>query len=274
MTQSEPNTMEQGQENSGRYAPVNGLDLYYEIHGSGQPLILLHGGVGASEMFGPNLAKLAATGQVIAVHMQAHGRTKDIDRPLRFQSMADDVAALIDHLGLEHTDLLGYSMGGNVALQAAIRHPQKIRKLVVISAPMSNAGWYPEVQTSFEQMAANAAQMGNRLKQSPMAQLYPDVDWVILFTKIGNMESQHYDWSQDVAGLKMPTMLMYADADSVRLRHILDFFSLLGGGQRDAGLDGSARPSARLAIVPGATHYDILSTGIVAELVTPFYDAD
>jgi pimeloyl-ACP methyl ester carboxylesterase len=272
MAQSEPKGT--GQENIGRYAPVNGLELYYEIHGTGRPLILLHGGVGASEMFGPNLEKLAAARQVIAVHLQGHGRTHDIDRPLRFESMADDVAALVAHLGLERVDLLGYSMGGNVALQTAIRHPGKIRKLVVVSAAMKHDGWYPEVLFSFEQMAANAAMLGNGLKQSPLAQLYPDVDWVSLFGKIGEMESRDYDWSRDVAALKVPAMIMYADADSVHLEHILDFYRLLGGGQRDAGLDGSARPSARLAIVPGTTHYDILSTGIVADLVTPFLDAE
>jgi pimeloyl-ACP methyl ester carboxylesterase len=268
MTQSEP----KGTQKSG-YAPVNGINLYYEIHGAGQPLILLHGGVGASEMFGPNIEKLAATGQVIAVHLQGHGRTRDIDRPLRFESMADDIAALITYLNMERADLLGYSMGANVALQAAIRHPQKIRRLVVISAPMRHGGWYPEVIRSFEQMAASAAQLGNGLKQSPMAQLHPDVDWEILFRKIGELESRDYDWSLDVAELKVPTMLMYADADSIRLEHILDFYRLLGGGQGDAGLDGSARPSARLAIIPGTTHYDILSTGIIADLVTPFLDS-
>jgi pimeloyl-ACP methyl ester carboxylesterase len=267
MNSSEP------KENPGRYAAVNGLELYYEMHGAGSPLILLHGGVGASEMFGLTLVKLAATRQVIAVHLQGHGRTHDIDRPLRFESMADDVAALIAHLGLERADLLGYSMGANVALQAAIRHPGKIRKLVTISASMKHNVWYPEVQASFEQMAANAAMLGNNLKQSPMAQLYPDVDWETLFTKISDMESQDYDWSEDVSVMKVPTMIMFADADSILLEHIVSFYRLLGGGQRDAGLDGSARPSARLAIVPGTTHYDILSTGIVADLVTPFLDA-
>jgi len=258
---------------TGKYASVNGLNLYYEVHGAGKPLVMLHGGVSASEAFGPNIHRLAASRQVIAVHLQGHGHTGDIDRPLRFESMADDVAALIAHLGIERTGVLGYSMGGNVALQTAIRHPDKVGNLIVISAPMKREGWYPEVLLSFEQMASIAPQLGQGLKQSPLAQMYPDVDWEMLFTKIGEMESQKYDWSAEVAALQMPMMIMFADADSVRLEHILDFYKLLGGGLRDAGLDGSARPKVRLAIVPGTTHYDILATDVVAELVTPFLDA-
>ncbi|MGE5378338.1 MAG: alpha/beta fold hydrolase [Bacteroidota bacterium] len=266
MVQNDPNA-------TGRYASINGLNLYYEVHGSGKPLVLLHGGVSASEAFGPNIKRLAETRQVIAVHMQGHGHTRDIDRPLRFESMADDVAALIDHLDIERADVLGYSMGGNAALQTAIRHPGKVGKLVVVSAPMKHEGWYPEVLLNFEQMASVAPQLGQGLKRSPLAQMYPDVDWEMLFTRIGEMESQDYDWSTDVTALQMPVMIMFADADSVRLEHILDFYRLLGGGLHDAGLDGSARPKARLAIVPGTTHYDILSTEVVAELVAPFLDA-
>jgi pimeloyl-ACP methyl ester carboxylesterase len=187
--------------------------------------------------------------------------------------MADDIAALIAHLGIEKVDLLGYSLGGNVALQTAIRYPEKVRKLIVISAPMTHEGWYPEVLINFEQMASHAAQLGQGLKQSPLAQIYPDVDWERLFTKMGDMESRDYDWSSDVAALKVPAMIMFADADSVRLEHILDFYRLLGGRQQDAGLDGSLRPTARLAIVPGTTHYDILMSDAIPGLVTPFLDA-
>lgn len=258
----------------GNYAAVNGLNLYYEIHGSGAPLILLHGGVAASEAFGANLAALATARQVIAVHLQGHGRTRDIDRPLRCESMADDVAALIAHLGFERADLMGYSMGGGVALQTAFRHPQLVRKLVVVSEPMKRDAWYPEVLASFDQMAGAAPQIGESMKQSPLAQLYPHVDWTVLFSKLGEMVAQDYDWSEQVAALTSPTMIIFADADGIRLEHMVEFYRLLGGGQRDAGLDGAARPVARLAIVPGATHYDILSTTVVADLVAPFLDAE
>ena len=260
-------------DSEGKYASVNGLNLYYEIHGIGEPIILLHGGIGASEMFGPNLTRLAQSRQVIAVHLQGHGRTLDIDRPLHYETMADDIAALINHLGFRHADLMGYSLGGGVALQTAIRHPQRVRKLVVISVPMKHDGWYPEVLLSFDQMASQAAQLSAGLKQSPLAKLYPNVYWEVLFKKVGELESRNYDWSLDVSKLRIATMIMFADADSVRLEHILDFYRLLGGGIRDAGLNGSGRPTAHLAIVPGTTHYDILSTEVVADLVAPFLDA-
>ncbi len=129
----------------GAYAPVNGLNLYYEVHGTGQPLILLHGGVGAIEMFGEVLSLLAQDRQVIAVDLQAHGRTADIDRPLSFELMADDIAALIRHLGLERADIFGFSLGGGVGLQTAIRHPEVVRKLALASTAFKRNGWYPEV---------------------------------------------------------------------------------------------------------------------------------
>jgi pimeloyl-ACP methyl ester carboxylesterase len=134
----------------GNYAEVNGLEVYYEIHGTGEPLILLHGGVGAIEMFGEVLPLLAEGRQVIAADLQAHGRTADIDRPLSFESMADDIAALIEHLGFEKADVMGYSVGGGVALQTAIRHPEVVRKLVVVSTPFERDGWYPEILAGME----------------------------------------------------------------------------------------------------------------------------
>ncbi|HEU4637182.1 MAG TPA: alpha/beta hydrolase [Edaphobacter sp.] len=255
--------------NSG-FAPVNGLNLYYEIHGTGQPLVLLHGGVSASEAFGPNLAELAKARKVIAVHLQGHGRTKDIDRPLRFESMADDIAALLAYLKIEKADVLGYSLGGGVALQTAIRHPAAVHRLVVVSTAMTKGGWYPEVNAAFDQMAAHAPQVAQNIKGSPLAQLYPDVNWETLLRKIAELESHDFDWSEQVKSLRSPTMLVFADADAVHPEHIVEFYKALGGGQRDAGLDGSLRAGARLGIVPGATHYNLLSTTAVADMAAPF----
>ena len=251
-------------------APVNGLQMYYEIHGDGEPLILLHGGVEASEAFGPNLPALAKSRQVIAVHLQGHGHTKDIDRPLRFESMADDVAALIAYLKLGSVDLLGYSLGGGVALQTAIRHPASVKRLIVISAAMAQEGSYPEVNAAFDQMGGHAAQIAQNIKGSPLGKLYPEVNWENLLRKIGEMESRPFDWSAQVKQIKSPTELIFADADSIRPEHIVAFYEALGGGRRDAGLDGSLRSAARLGIVPGATHYNILSTTMVAEMALPF----
>ncbi len=244
--------------------------MYYEISGSGRPLILLHGGVGASEMFEPILLVLAVSRQVVAVHLQAHGRTADIDRPLSFELMADDIAALIRHLGFDRADIMGYSLGAGVALQTAIRHPDVVRKLVVVSAPVKRKGWYPEVLEGMAQMTPEAAET---MKQTPLYQLYHGANWTILFTKLCDLLKKDYDWSKDVASIKSPMMIIFADADAVRTVHIVEFFSLLGGGQRDAGLDGSLRPMAWLAILPGMTHYDVLLFPGLADLVTRFFDA-
>jgi pimeloyl-ACP methyl ester carboxylesterase len=255
---------------TGSYALVNGLNMYYEIHGNGRPLVLLHGGVGASEMFGPLLSALAENRKVIAVHLQGHGRTADIDRPLRFEFMADAIAALMKHLVIERADIMGYSLGGGVALQTAIRHPEVVRRLVLVSTPIKRNGWYPEVLESMAQMGPEAAKV---MTQSPLSQLYLDAQWAVLFTKLGDLLRRDYDWSNDVAAIKSPMMLVFADADSVRLAHVMEFFALLCGGRRDAGLDGSLRPTAWLAILSGVTHYDVLSFSWLDAIVTRFLDA-
>ena len=252
------------------YAPVNGLSMYYEIHGSGEPLILLHGGVVGIVMFGPNVAELAKNRKVIALELQGHGRTADIDRPLSCEGMADDVAGLMKYLGIEKADVMGYSMGGAVALQTAFRHPESVRKLVVVSAAFRRDGWYPEVLVAMSQMGPGSAEM---MKQSPLNQVYPNVNWAVLFTKLGALLKQDYDWSKQVAALKQQTMLVFADADAVRLAHIVEFYGLLGGGQKDAGLDGSGRPADQLAILPGATHYSLSTSPLLPTVVAPFLDA-
>jgi pimeloyl-ACP methyl ester carboxylesterase len=256
------------------YAPVNGLQIYYEVHGSGgTPLVLLHGGVVGSVTFAPLLPALSATRQVITIDMQGHGHTRDIDRPLRNETMADDVAGLLAHLGITQADLLGYSMGGGVALQTAIRHPEIVRKLVIVSTTMRHDGSYPEVLTLFDQMEASAPKLGAQVAQSPLATVYPEADWATIFAKSGEMASQDYDWSADIAAIAAPTMLIFADADSIRPEHMVEFYKLLGGGQRDAGLDGSLRPTSRLAILPGTTHYDILTFPGFVDIVNAFLDA-
>jgi pimeloyl-ACP methyl ester carboxylesterase len=256
-------------------APVNGLRMYYEMHGVGDPLILLHGGLGSSEMFGEVLPLLSRTRQVIAVDLQAHGRTADIDRPLRFEAMADDIAALMKYLGIEKADVMGYSLGGGVAVHTAIRHPDLVRKLVLVSIPFRRDGWYPEIVAGMAQVAAASAEP---MKQTPMYQLYARIaprpaDWPVLLTKIGDLLRQDYDWSKEVAAIKSPTLLVFGDADAVRTAHAVQFFELLGGGKKDGGWDGSGISKARLAILPGLTHYTIFSSAALASTVTPFLDA-
>jgi pimeloyl-ACP methyl ester carboxylesterase len=257
------------------YAPVNGLRLYYELYGSGKPLVLLHGGLGAIEMFGGVLPALAAGRRVIAVDLQAHGRTADVDRPLRFELLADDVAALLQHLRIQRADVMGYSLGGGTALQTAIRHPDAIDRLVLVSTPFARAGWYPDILAGQAQLGPQAAEP---MKQTPLYQLYAGLaprpeDWPVLLTKLGELLAQDYDWSQDVAALQAPTLLVYGDADAVATSHAVAFFRLLGGGQRDAGFDRSGMSNARLAILPGTTHYDIFAAPALAAVVAPFLDA-
>src|SRR5436309_3492872 len=259
---------------AGRYADVNGLKLYYEIHGSGRPLILLHGGLGAIEMFGPNLPALAKGRQVIAVDLQGHGRTADIDRPLSVALMADDIAALIRRLGIARADVMGYSLGGGVALQTAIRHPDVVRKLVVVSTPFRRNAFYPEILAQQGQVGAAAAEP---MKQTPMYQLYSSIaprpeDWPRLLDKIGDAMKQDFDFSREIAGIKAPTLIVAADADIFPPAHAVELFGLLGGGQRDGGWDGSGRPKSRLAILPGLTHYTIFDAPALAATVIPFLD--
>jgi pimeloyl-ACP methyl ester carboxylesterase len=276
MTQStREHPPERNKDAIGSYASVNGLTLYYEIHGAGEPLILLHGGVGAIQMFGEVLPSLAQNRQVVAVDLQAHGRTADIDRELRFELMADDIAALIKHLGIEEADVMGYSLGGGVALRTAIQHPEVVRKLVLVSTPFKRDGWYPEILAGMGQMGPLVAEP---MKQTPMYLLYASIapkpeDWPVLLTKLGELLRQDYDWSNEVAAIKAPTLIVVGDADSVRTAHAVAFFELLGGGKVDAGWDGSGMSNARLAILPATTHYNIYSSPTLAAVVAPFLDA-
>ena len=251
------------------FADVNGQHLFYRVLGTGKPLVLLHGGI-SPDSFGNNLAKLAEHRQVIAVHLQAHGRTPDTDRPLRSETMGEDVAALIGHLKLGKADVMGYSLGSSVALQTAIRHPEVVDRLVLVSAAMKQDGFYPEVIAAFQQLENNAATLGPGVKASPLGEAYPDVDWTKLFRKVGDLTKRPFDWSADVAKLKAHTMLVFADADATRPEHMVEFWKALGGGQRDAGIDGSLRPANELAILPNTTHYTLPVEPMLAEIVERF----
>jgi pimeloyl-ACP methyl ester carboxylesterase len=257
------------------YAPVNGLELYYEIHGSGEPLILLHGGLGSTDSLEPNLSALAAGRQVIAADLQGHGRTADINRPITTRALGDDIAALIGHLGIGRADVMGYSLGAATALRAAIQHPEAVRKLVIVSTPCKKAGWYPEVRAAMSHMTSAMAEM---MKPSPIYKTYARVaprpdDWPTLVGKIGDSIRLDYDWSAEIAKLAGPVMLVFADADAIPVSHMAEFYELLGGGQRDAGWDNSGMVPNRLAVLPGLTHYNIGVAPALAATVIPFLDA-
>jgi len=257
------------------YAPVNGLKLYYEVHGTGEPVILLHGGLGASGMFAGILPALSAKRQVIAADLQAHGRTADMDRPLTFAAMASDIAGLLKHLGIAKADVMGYSLGGGVAAHVALACPEAVRKLVIVSTAFSKDGWYPEINAGMSQIGAAAAEP---MKQTPMYQMYASIaprpqDWPVLLAKIGELLRRDYDWSKSVLAIKSPALLVFGDADAVRTAHAVQFFELLGGGKKDGGWDGSGISSARLAILPGATHYNIFSSPALAATTSAFLES-
>jgi pimeloyl-ACP methyl ester carboxylesterase len=262
---------------TGQYADVNGINLYYETHGSGRPLILLHGGLGSGEMFGPILPALTANHQVIAPDLQGHGRTADVDRPLSIETMADDIAALIRHLGLEKPDVMGYSLGGGVALVTALRHPEVVGRLVVVSAHIRRNAIYPEMFAQQAQVGPNAVEF---MKDTPMYQLYQRVaprpeDFGRLLGKIGESMAKDFDFTEKVRGLKVPTLIVAADADMAPPSHYVEFFALLDGGQRDGGWMAEGRPKGghALAILPGLTHYNIFASPLLAAAAASFLDA-
>jgi pimeloyl-ACP methyl ester carboxylesterase len=261
---------------TGHYAEVNGINLYYEIHGAGRPLILLHGGLGSGEMFGPVMPQLAERHQVVAVDLQGHGRTADIDRPIDIRLMADDIAALIDHLGLDKPDVVGYSLGGGVALQVAVRHPLQMRRLVAVSANIRRDAIAPETLAQQGQVSGAALDF---MKNTPMYQLYQRVaprpeDFPRLLDKIGEAMSKDFDFSEDVRGVKVPTLIIAADADMAPPSHYVEVFKLLDGGLRDGGWTGEGRPKGghALAILPGLTHYNIFSSPLFAAATLEFLD--
>jgi pimeloyl-ACP methyl ester carboxylesterase len=256
---------------SSGFADVNGITLYHEIYGQGEPLVLLHGGLMTiGEMVTP-LAPLAKTHQVIAVELQGHGRTADTDRPLSFETMGDDIAALLHHLNISQADIVGLSLGAAVGLRTAIQHPEKVHRLVVISSPYARHGWYPEAQ---EGMAAISAAMADDMMQTPTGtytEHWPEPRRFPHFLdKMGNLMGAPYDWSADVTKLPMPVMLVFADNDSVPQRHIAEFFALLGGGVKEPGWHNTQLSTARLAIVPGYSHYNLVSAPELAPIIDKY----
>lgn len=255
------------------FAPVNGLQLYYESSGDGgTPLILVHGGYGSTGMVDDLSRQLAEDRRVISVDLQGHGRTADTDRSLSFEAMGDDIAALAKYLGLEAVDLMGYSMGGGATLRAAIQHPGLVRRVVLVSAPMRNTGWYPEIYGQMRQINRG---MFDMMRATPLYEAYraiaPDPDaFPDLMDKMGTLLAAPYDWSEEVRHLRAPTMVIYGDADSIPATHAVEFFQALGGAQRDGGWDGSGLPAARLAILPATTHYTIVRSPLLAQFAGTF----
>jgi len=256
------------------YVLANGVNMYYEITGTGEPILLLHGGLMSTGSLSPILPALTANRQVIAVDLYGHGRTALTGRPIAHADMANDVAALLKKLGYDSVDVIGYSMGGGVGLRLAIQHPAAVRKLVLVSVTFARDGFYPDILRMQEQMNAGTAEM---MKQTPLYQSYaaiapkPD-DFSKLIEAIGNMMRKPYDWSEEIKKLTLPVMLVYGDADMIRPEHMVQFYQLLGGGQKDAGWNREQMPINRLAIIPDKTHYEMGIAPEMVQAVLPFLD--
>src|SRR5437870_8254403 len=258
------------------HAAVNGVNYYYAIYGTGEPLLLLHGGLGQIEMFGPNLTQLAQSRQVIGVDLQGHGRTPLGDREISLVDIGNDMAGVLKKIGYDKVDVLGYSMGGGVALQFAIQHPEMVRRLVLVSTPYSQDGFYPEM---LPQRAALGAAMAEQMKQTPMYKSYVAIaphpeQFPKLLEQMGGYMRKPYDWSADVKKLTMPVMLIYGDSDMFRPEHEVRFYQLLGGGLKDAGWQREHMAPNRLAILPNLTHYEIGLAPQLAETALPFLSGE
>jgi pimeloyl-ACP methyl ester carboxylesterase len=247
----------------GTYADVNGISLYYERHGSGRPMIL---------------PQLSDRHEVIAVDLQGHGRTADIDRPISHRLMAGDICALIDHLRLQEPDVVGYSLGGGVAFFTALECPEKIRRMVMISANLTRSAIPADMLAQQAQVTASAAEY---LKDTPMYEVYQRVaprpqDFGKLLDKIGASMASDFDYTSDMRGLAVPTMIVAADADMAPPSHYVDAFKLLDGGLRDGGWMGEGRPKGghALAIIPNRTHYNMAESPLVAAAILDFLDAE
>ena len=258
---------------SGRIG-VDGIQYHYQIRGQGEPLLLLHGGLGSTDMFAPMMPVLAAKRQVIGVDLQGHGRTPLGSRPLSIAAMGADMAAILKKLGYGPVDVMGYSMGAGVAFQLAVQHPEQVRRLALVSGGFAKDGFYPEMIEAQAQVGSKMAEM---MKDTPMYKSYVAVapspgDFPKLLDAMGDMMKKPYDWSADVPKLTMPVMLVYGDSDMYRPEHVVKFYQLLGGGLKDAGWQRENMPRNRLAILPGLTHYDIFLSPLLSAIVLPFLD--
>jgi pimeloyl-ACP methyl ester carboxylesterase len=253
--------------------PVNGLEMYYEIHGDGPPLVLLHGAFSAiGTSFGELLPGLAEHRKVVAFELQGHGRTADIDRPLSYDAMADDVAAAIDHLGLGPADIFGYSMGAFVALKVAIRYPHVVRKLVFMSGTYALSGVHPGLMDGLGEMTPDMMH-GSQWHEEYLRIAPRPEDFATLFAKKTAMDRAPNDLhDEDIQAMQAPTLIVIGDSDLVRPEHAVEMFRLLGGGvfgDMPPGL-----PTSQLAVLPGTSHVSIASRAdLLLPIITPFLDA-
>ena len=253
------------------YADVNGIKLYHEVHGQGEPLVLIHGGLTTIGEMRGWVRPLARTRRVVAVEMQGHGRTADTDRPMSFATLGDDIAALLEYLGIPRADVVGHSFGGACAIRAAVQHPDRVRRLVVISSPYARSGWYPEAREGMSQVGASIAERMMATPTGKLSKRWPEPRRFAPFLdKMGKLMGEDYDWSAEIAKLPMPVLLVFADNDSVPQKHVAEFFALVGGGLKEPGWLNTQLSTSRLAVVPGYSHYNLIASPEVPRIVGKF----
>jgi pimeloyl-ACP methyl ester carboxylesterase len=264
--------MEGSSDPNGKYANVNGLNMYYEIHGAGRPLLLLHGGFMTVNALGPLLPALARTRQVIAVELEGHGHTGDLDRPLHAGQMAEDVAGLVGQLGIGQADFVGYSLGGMAALRIAVRHPELVRKLVLVSTSYGNSGFYPSIVAGWPGITPEGF-AGSPMEQDYLRTAPHPEHWPVFVDKMKHLLMDFEGWpASDIRSIAAPTLLVLGDADIIRPEFALEMFRLLGGAREDGGMGGV--PNAQLAVLPGTTHSGILyRTDLLLPVFAPFLEA-
>ena len=258
------------------YIEANGIKYYYEIHGQGEPLLLLHGGLGSIDMFLPGLPEFAEARQVIAVELHGHGRTALGDRKISLQDMGDDMAVIVRELGHKQVDAMGYSLGGAVVFRLAVQHPDLVRRLVLMSTGFSTDGFHAEMRPMQAQVSGAVA---DAMKGTPMYETYMALaphpeDFPKLLDRMGESMRQDFDFSEDVKKLEMPVMLVYGDSDMFTTPHMAEFYNLLGGNLRDAGWQRENISQNRLAILPDRTHYDVWQAPELASTVLSFLNGE
>lgn len=260
------------------YAAVNGVKIWYQTYGEGEPIVLLHGGFETIESFGANLTRLSKAHRVIGVDLQAHGGTGPLGRPMSFKAMAADIAGLIKSLGYEKADVMGYSLGGGVALRLAIDHPEVVDRLVLVSTAYAYSNWHTYNYEGMRAMGADPAATAKGLEGTPMYEAYiakapgGAASWADAVKEFTSFIGQDYDWSAEVPQVKAPTLIVVGDWDAVRIGAATKLFEMLGGGAQDANWDRSGMGQNHFAVIPNATHYDIFKSTAVSEVVVPFID--
>lgn len=261
---------------SGYAEAAEGLRIYYEIYGEGDPIVVMPGGLMDISSMAQVIAPLSRERKVIGIDLEGHGRTALRDTPLSHERLGDDVAAVLKHLNIAQADVAGYSHGGDAAIRMAIQHPGMVRNLIVISTAAMRDGWYPEVLKGMEDVNSS---MTAQMQQTPLYERYAGIaphpeQFGLLLDRMGELMHKDYDWRDEIAELRVPTLLLFADHDAVSMDHIAEFFALFGGGTQDAGWDpDNAKMSrARLAIVPGYTHYNFGQGPDIARVIEAYLD--